>query len=55
MRRPKPKAEGAGAGARFPRDPDLLSALAAYARDAGDTKRAQAYTQRLAIISPPAP
>jgi predicted CXXCH cytochrome family protein len=38
---------------RSPRDPDLLSALAAYARDAGDTKRAEAYSKRLAEISPP--
>jgi tetratricopeptide (TPR) repeat protein len=36
--------------ARFPRDPSLLSALAAYARDAGDTKRAQAYAKRLETI-----
>ncbi len=39
--------------ARFPRNPDLLAALAAYARDAGDTARAQAYTKRLEAISPP--
>jgi Flp pilus assembly protein TadD len=32
---------------RFPSDPDLLSALAAYARDAGDTRRARAYAGRL--------
>jgi predicted CXXCH cytochrome family protein len=38
--------------ARFPRNPDLLSALAAYARDAGDSKRAQAYAKRLEAISP---
>jgi len=37
---------------RFPRNPDLLSALAAYARDAGDTDRAQAYAKRLATIAP---
>ena len=38
--------------ARFPRNPDLLAALAAYARDAGDTDRAQAYAKRLEAISP---
>jgi Tfp pilus assembly protein PilF len=38
---------------RFPRDPNLLSALAAYARDAGDTNRAEAYSRRLAEISAP--
>lgn len=37
---------------RFPNDPDLLSALAAYARDAGDAKRAAAYSKRLAQIAP---
>jgi tetratricopeptide (TPR) repeat protein len=36
---------------RFPRDPNLLSALAAYARDAGDPKRAEAYAKRLADMS----
>jgi len=41
--------------ARFPRDPSLLSALAAYARDAGDTKRAQAYAKRLETIPQSAP
>jgi predicted CXXCH cytochrome family protein len=39
--------------ARFPRNPNLLSALAAYAQAAGDSKRAEAYSKRLAEIAPP--
>jgi hypothetical protein len=39
--------------ARFPGDLNLLSALAAYARDAGDSKRAEVYAKRLAEIAPP--
>ncbi len=39
---------------RFPYDPNLLSALAAYARDAGDLKRAAAYNKRLAETAPSA-
>jgi Tfp pilus assembly protein PilF len=38
---------------RFPGNPELLSALAAYARDAGDTKHAEAYAKRLSDIAPP--
>jgi Tfp pilus assembly protein PilF len=38
---------------RFPRDPALLSALAAYARDAGDAGRAEAYSKRLSGSAPP--
>jgi predicted CXXCH cytochrome family protein len=38
--------------ARFPRNPNLLSALAAYARSAGDTQRAEIYTKQLADIAP---
>jgi Tfp pilus assembly protein PilF len=41
--------------AQFPHDRELLSALAAYARDAGDTTRAQAYAKRLETIAPSAP
>jgi len=37
---------------RYPRNADLLSALAAYARDEGDIKRAEAYSKRLADIAP---
>ncbi|MGO9934254.1 MAG: multiheme c-type cytochrome [Steroidobacteraceae bacterium] len=37
---------------RFPRDPALLSALAAYARDAGDIRGAEAYSKRLSAIAP---
>jgi len=37
---------------RFPNNPDILSALAAYARDAGDPKRAEAYSKRLTDIAP---
>jgi predicted CXXCH cytochrome family protein len=40
--------------ALHPRNPELLSALAAYARDGGDTKRAEAYSKRLTDIAPPA-
>jgi tetratricopeptide (TPR) repeat protein len=40
---------------RFPRDPNLLSALAAYAREAGEPARAQAYAKRLADVSAPPP
>lgn len=40
---------------RFPDSPELLNALAEYARDAGDTRRADAYAKRLAEIVPPAP
>jgi tetratricopeptide (TPR) repeat protein len=40
---------------RFPRDPNLLSALAAYARDAGDAARAEAYAKRLAAVTSPPP
>jgi len=40
---------------RFPRDPDLLSALSAYTLAAGDTGRAQAYSKRLQAISASAP
>jgi tetratricopeptide (TPR) repeat protein len=38
---------------RFPGNPELLSALAAYARDAGDRKHAAAYAERLSKIAPP--
>jgi tetratricopeptide (TPR) repeat protein len=41
--------------ARFPHDPSLLSALAAYARDAGDAPRAEAYARRLAAVTAPPP
>jgi predicted CXXCH cytochrome family protein len=37
---------------RFPRNPNLLSALAAYARAAGDAQRADAYSKQLADIAP---
>jgi Flp pilus assembly protein TadD len=37
---------------RFPGNRDLLYALAGYARDAGDTARAEAYAKRLAAVSP---
>jgi Flp pilus assembly protein TadD len=37
---------------RFPNDPDLLSALAAYARDAGDSQRAEHYSKRLSDVAP---
>jgi predicted Zn-dependent protease len=40
---------------RFPRDPNLLSALAAYAREAGAATRAHAYAKRLADVSAPPP
>ncbi len=39
--------------ARHPRSPELLSALAAYARDDGDAKRAEMYSKRLAEVAPP--
>ncbi|HSE13681.1 MAG TPA: tetratricopeptide repeat protein, partial [Rudaea sp.] len=39
---------------RFPSDRELLSALAGYARDAGDTARAEAYAKRLGALEPPA-
>jgi Tfp pilus assembly protein PilF len=38
---------------RFPGNPELLAALAAYARNAGDTKHAEAYAKRLSDIAPP--
>jgi Tfp pilus assembly protein PilF len=38
---------------RFPRNPDLLSALASYAREAGDTKRAEEYAKRMVELAPP--
>ena len=37
--------------ASLPYDPLLLSGLAAYAREAGDLKRAEAYSRRLALIA----
>jgi predicted Zn-dependent protease len=37
---------------RFPNDPQLLNVLAAYAREAGDARRAEAYAKRLAEIAP---
>lgn len=40
---------------RFPTSPDLLSALAAYARDAGDKKNAEIYAKKLRAIEPSAP
>jgi predicted CXXCH cytochrome family protein len=40
---------------RFPRNPDILSALLGYARDAGDAKRAEEYARRLADLAPAPP
>jgi tetratricopeptide (TPR) repeat protein len=37
---------------RFPNNPELLNVLAAYAREAGDARRAEAYAKRLAEIAP---
>jgi predicted Zn-dependent protease len=39
---------------RRPADQDLLAALAAYAGEAGDTRRAKAYAKRLAQLRPAA-
>ena len=37
---------------RFPSDAGLLNALAGYARDSGDTARAEAYARRLEALAP---
>ncbi len=37
---------------RFPANAELLNALAGYARDAGDTARADAYAKRLEALAP---
>ncbi|MGH8174113.1 MAG: tetratricopeptide repeat protein, partial [Rhodanobacteraceae bacterium] len=37
---------------RFPNDPELLNVLAAYAREDGDARRAEAYAKRLAEVAP---
>jgi predicted CXXCH cytochrome family protein len=39
---------------RFPGDAELLNALAGYARDSGDTARADAYAKRLEALAPQA-
>ena len=40
------------ASLRFPNNRDVLAALAAYARDAGDTTRADAYAKRIEALVP---